>query len=142
MLKKIIKSLKKKGGFTLAELVVTTAVMGTLAAVAVPRFSDINEIAKSRKTISVVDGILSASANYYNEKTVSDGRGRFPGQTTFRDSVADSDVFLNAAFLDLYGGKTVVSPYEEGGYRFSVAGGSGRGESATSPTISVWDKDA
>lgn len=49
MLKKIMKKLKEQGGFTLAELVVTTAVMGTLAAVAIPRFSDVNEIAKAKR---------------------------------------------------------------------------------------------
>lgn len=70
-----------------------------------------------------------------------EGRGRFPGQTTFRDDVPVTDVFEDAEFLNLYGGEVVASPYEEGGYRFSVSGGSGQGETAVSPTITVWDKE-
>ena len=141
MIKKIVKSFKKKSGFTLAELVVTTAVMGTLAAVAVPRFSDVNEIAKERKTMSSIDNVLSAGANYYNETTVTLGRGRFPGQATFRSDVIASEVFKDSIFVSLYGGQTVASPYEEGVYTFSVTGGTGSGKTATSPTLIVWDTE-
>lgn len=143
MLKKLVKKLKKRDGFTLAELVVTTAVMGTLAAVAVPRFSDVNEIAKERKTMSNIDNIISGAQNYYNDMTVRMGRGSFPGQTRYNDTVGETSVFFgsDSTFIVLFGGYTVDSPYEDGEYMYSVAAGGGVGDKSFSPTITVWDKE-
>ena len=53
---------RNKHGFTLMELVVTTAIMGTLAAVAVPKFAEQQEEAKVRTTlvnISIIGQTLS-----------------------------------------------------------------------------------
>jgi len=58
----INKTTKNNKGFTLMELVVTTAIMGTLAAVAVPKFAEQQEEAKVRTTlvnISIIGQTMS-----------------------------------------------------------------------------------
>lgn len=57
----------KRGGFTLTELVVTSAIMGTLAAVAVPSYLETNNKAKTDKTIANMYDMGSAIGSKFNE---------------------------------------------------------------------------
>jgi hypothetical protein len=84
---KYIKSLNKESGNSLAEFAVTTAMMATLATTAAPKFSGVGEGAKEKKTLSDIDKIITASNNFYNDQVSTDGRGRFPGQDKFDDTV-------------------------------------------------------
>jgi hypothetical protein len=84
---KYIKSLNKESGNSLAEFAVTTAMMATLATTAAPKFSGVGEGAKEKKTLSDIDKIITASNNFYNDRVSQDGRGRFPGQDKFDDTV-------------------------------------------------------
>ena len=82
-----LKSLNKESGNSLAEFAVTTAMMATLATTAAPKFSGVGEGAKEKKTLSDIDKIITASNNFYNDRVSQDGRGRFPGQEKFDDTV-------------------------------------------------------
>lgn len=62
-----MKLFKKIAGFTLTELVVTTAIMGTLAAVSVPSFIETNAKAKANKTMSNLSDIGSAVGQRFND---------------------------------------------------------------------------
>ena len=84
---KYLKSLNKESGNSLAEFAVTTAMMATLATTAAPKFSGVGEGAKEKKTLSDIDKIITASNNFYNDRVSQDGRGRFPGQSKFDDTV-------------------------------------------------------
>ena len=81
------KSLNKESGNSLAEFAVTTAMMATLATTAAPKFSGVGEGAKEKKTFADIDKIITASNNFYNDKVSLEGRGRFPGQARFDESV-------------------------------------------------------
>lgn len=89
-MKKLIGNIK---GFTLTELVVTTAIMGTLAAVAVPSFIETNLKAKSEKTMANLSDIGSAVGQKFNDlATVYGNVTVFPdaatGTTLTRSTVA------------------------------------------------------
>jgi len=86
-MKKIIKSLKKVNGQSLAEFAVTTAMMATLATTAAPKFSGVGEGAKEKKTFADIDKMMKAANNFYNEQVTSAGRGRFPGQGKYNEPV-------------------------------------------------------
>jgi hypothetical protein len=79
--------MNKESGNSLAEFAVTTAMMATLATTAAPKFSGVGEGAKEKKTFADIDKIVTASNNFYNDKVSMEGRGRFPGQDRFDDSV-------------------------------------------------------
>lgn len=72
---------KNKKGFTLMELVVTTAIMGTLAALAVPSFIETQAKAKSTKSMSNISEIGSKLGQVYNELSGEFGEIKLNGET-------------------------------------------------------------
>ena len=91
MFKSLRKKLKGRSGQSLAEFAVTTAMMATLATTAAPKFSGVGEGAKEKKTLADIDKIMKPANNFYNAKVTSEGRGRFPGQVKYNESVPDND---------------------------------------------------
>ena len=61
--------------------------MATLATTAAPKFSGVGEGAKEKKTLADIDKIMKSANNFYNAKVTSDGRGRFPGQDRYNETV-------------------------------------------------------
>jgi hypothetical protein len=102
---KSLKGLKNNHGNSLAEFAVVTAMMGTLATTAAPKFGAVGDGAKAGSTIANLDKIKSAANNYYNAKVSSEGRGRFPGQTKYDEKVGGFDLPANTltdAALETY----------------------------------------
>ena len=95
MFKNLIKKIKSNTGNSLAEFAVVTAMMGTLATTAAPKFGGVGDSAKARSTIASIDKIASAANNYYNAKVSEEGRGRFPGQTKYDEKVGGFDLPAN-----------------------------------------------
>jgi hypothetical protein len=79
--------LRKRDGASLMEFAVVTGLMAVLAATAAPKFSDISESGKFRKSKSEIEKIAKQALNFYQEKAVTEGRGRFPGQTKYNQKV-------------------------------------------------------
>ena len=105
MFRNLLKKLKRNTGNSLAEFAVVTAMMGTLATTAAPKFGGVGDAAKSRSTISSIDKIASAANNYYNAKVSEEGRGRFPGQTKYDEKVGGFDLPANTltdAAVEIY----------------------------------------
>lgn len=75
MLKSIIK------GFSLLELVVVLAVMGTLAAVAVPAFSAVTGNSSDGALLSSAEGIAKAANSAASSATDEPGRGAVIGDS-------------------------------------------------------------
>ena len=92
---KLLKRLKSRKGQSLAEFAVTTAMMATLATTAAPKFSGVGEGAKEKKTYADIDKIIKSANNFYNEKVTTEGRGRFPGQVKYNESVPDGGGYVD-----------------------------------------------
>ena len=95
MFNNLWKKLKSNKGNSLAEFAVVTAMMGTLASTAAPKFGGVGDGAKAKQTIATLDKIKSAANNYYNAKVSEEGRGRFPGQTKYDEKVGGFDLPAN-----------------------------------------------
>ena len=101
----LMKKLKQNGGNSLAEFAVVTAMMGTLASTAAPKFGGVGDGAKAKQTIATLDKIKSAANNFYNAKVSEEGRGRFPGQSKYDSKGGGFDLpdsTLTDAALETY----------------------------------------
>jgi type II secretory pathway pseudopilin PulG len=105
MFKNLKKKLKSNAGNSLAEFAVVTAMMGTLASTAAPKFGGVGDGAKAKQTIATLDKIKTAANNFYNAKVSEEGRGRFPGQSKYDSKVGGFDLpdsSLTDAALETY----------------------------------------
>ena len=67
------KQRKAKAGFTLVELVVVVIVLGILAGVAIPKFTDFTGDAKSSALKGSLGGVRAAISNYYAYSATNPG---------------------------------------------------------------------
>lgn len=63
---KQIKQVKQQSGFTLVELVTTMVIVGTLAAVAVPKFANAAKDARITKLESLRNSVITAAGSVHN----------------------------------------------------------------------------
>lgn len=61
---KFVNKLKNKKGFTLVELIIVLAVLGIIAAIAVPRFAKVQDQAKIDADIAAAKNIAKAAEMY------------------------------------------------------------------------------
>ena len=83
IIKKLMRNIKSNRGNSLAEFVVTTAMMATLATTAAPKFGQVGAAAKEMKSMNNIDKILTVANNFYNQTLSEEGKGRFPGQEKY-----------------------------------------------------------
>lgn len=81
------KALKKKKGFTLIELIIVIAILGILAAIAVPRFAGTRETAR-------------AGADRANAKIIYDAATLLVENNTIGQNVADINVVRTTTDID------------------------------------------
>lgn len=84
-----------KNGFTLTELIVTIIIVGTLAAVAIPRFSVVFERVRASEGVGILTALLRAQRAYNIEwgaytNDVNDLDVTFPNITHFNAPTASN----------------------------------------------------
>ena len=60
------KVMKSKGGFTLIELMIVVAIIGVLAAIAIPAYQDYVKRAKMSEVLYVFDAVATGATEYYS----------------------------------------------------------------------------
>lgn len=82
--------LTNKKGFTLIELMIVVAIIGILAAVAIPAYSDYTKKAKLSEVTNAMGAVMSAFQNYVAES----------GQCPFEDGNIDLSVINTSLGID------------------------------------------
>ena len=106
VLTRIIRNVKSIKGNSLAEFATTTALMATLAATAAPKLSEMSEGTKAEKSRNEIDKIIKQGGQFYQDTADSEGRGRFPNQDKFNESIGGPNSGDNAGSYDNHGGST------------------------------------
>lgn len=103
-----VKALNKdEKGFTLIELIVVIAILGILAAIAVPNVTKIFNNSKSKADISNAAVIGHAAETYYIDQTTNNSANL--NSTSMDPSALQQAGYLNKAPVDQYGGKFVIN---------------------------------
>ena len=111
-----------KHGFTLMELVVTTAIMGTLAAVAVPKFAEQQEEAKVRTTLVNISIIGQTLSTDFQNRLTRQGmeEAKFSSPTNSPVVLANDSTDAITTRLIRQMEPIPVSPYNDQPYVFTL----------------------
>jgi len=122
------RSGRRRGAFSLIELVIVIAILGILAAVAIPKFIDFSSDAKEAACRSSVGAVRSAVANYYAYKASPSGGG-VAGWPTLAELTTAGTVVE---------GEFPPNPYSTGGSPNAVIAGVTKGTPVTAGTTGGW----
>jgi len=107
MLKQMNKSVQK--GFTLIELMIVIAIIGILAAIAIPAYQNYTIRAQVSEGLSLMDGAKTAVVEFYNNKgtwpTANASAGLATNTSITGNYVSQVDVGTNGFIIATYGGK-------------------------------------
>ncbi len=126
--------MKKQQGFTLIELMIVVAIIGILAAIAIPAYQDYTIRAQVSEGLSLASGAKAAVSEYYQD------RGAWPADNTAAGLAASNTIFGKYTTGVAVAGGTVTVTYG------NDANTQLTGNLVMSPTDNVgaiaWDCDA
>ena len=96
-----MRNAKKRKGFTIIELIVVIAILGILAAIAIPRFSVMQGSANAKSVMSTLKSIETAAAAYGANANVA---------TTFLDHDGTTNTPVETGIMAILGTAWPTSP--------------------------------
>ncbi|MBF0179882.1 MAG: pilin [Magnetococcales bacterium] len=109
--------MQKQAGFTLIELMIVIAIIGVLAAVAIPAYQDYIARAQASEGVSLLAGLKTSVSEYYQDK------GSMPALASL-SGVQTSGKYVGAITFSGSSGATLgmVATYTLSGVNSSIAG--------------------
>lgn len=110
---------RSESGFTLIELVIVIVILGILSAVAIPRYEDMREQARTATLKGQLGAIRSSIAIQYGRNALN-GSATFPALTgaIFADGNVPKEPILNSNAV-----KTTAGVDDTGGWQYTAATG-------------------
>ena len=149
----MLSKLRSKKGFTLIELMIVVAIIGILAAIAIPNFLRFQAKSKQSEAKTNLGGIFTAETSYFSEKnTFGDlnqvswapvGTARY--RYTMGTSANDMGNITGAGAVTIVGanwtGPDSVTRTPAVGINAFTAGAQGNIDSDASPSLDAWTID-
>ncbi len=129
--------IRGKKGFTLIELMIVVAIIGILAAIAIPQFLRFQAKSKQSEARTILSGIYTAETAYFAEQNTFRAAKSSPANTSSPEELAGSDFthigYVPASFPKYY--KDFWASINTTGNKFSAYAS---GNIDTDATIDKW----